>query len=92
MYEEICNKTKISKLLNKAFHERYLELKSIRNMPTSLALTIIDNPLPYEADLRHINGPINKRMDKNKVKRKLFYKEFWSEKKKYFSVIKERIP
>ena len=53
MYEKICNTAKVRKTLNKAFHERYLELKSITNMPTSLAFELanLNRPLFYETSL-----------------------------------------
>ena len=44
-------------------------------MPNSLTIAIIDNPLPYETDLKYINEQINKIMNKNRVKREPFDKK-----------------
>lgn len=52
-------------------------------MPSSFAFAVISKPLPYETKLKHINGCINKIMDKNRVKRESLIKKFYLG-KRYF--------
>lgn len=58
-------------------------------MPSSFAFAVISKTLPYETKLKHINGCINKIMDKNRVKRESFDKKILFGKKILFS---EKVP
>ena len=71
MYEKICSKANINKLLIKAFYGCYLKLKLIPNMSTSLAyeLANLNCILFFETILVLIRIAINKIMNKNRVRR-----------------------
>ena len=71
---KICIKAKISKSLRKAFHKQYLELKSLPDIPASLAFALVSQScsLFYETDLKHAN----KIMEQNIVKREPYDKRF----------------
>ena len=75
---KICIKAKISKSLRKAFRKQYLELKSLPDIPASLAFALVSQscPLFYETDLKHINDQVNEIMEQNIVKREPYDKRF----------------
>ena len=66
-----CNKEKIRKLLIEASQKRYLELKSKRNMPNSLAFDLpnFSCPLFYETSLVYIIHQFNKIINRKRVNR-----------------------